>query len=68
MAVLEDLSGEEMSHITGIYQRQVGPVSEEALQDCTYIIQSEHRISKVSTEDDLLALRKALQGKKGINT
>ena len=68
MAVLEDLSGEEMSHITGIYQRQTGPVSEEALGDCIHIIQSEHRISKVSTEDDLLALRKALQGKKGINT
>jgi DNA primase len=68
MAVLEDLSGEEMSHITGIYQRQTGPVSEEALGDCIHIIQSEHRISKVSTEDDLLALRKALQEKKGINT
>ena len=68
MAVLEDLSGEEMSHITGIYQRQTGPVSEEALGDCIHIIQSEHRMSKVSTEDDLLALRKALQGKKGINT
>ena len=68
MAVLEDLNGEEMSHITGIYQRQTGPVSEEALGDCIHIIQSEHRMSKVSTEDDLLALRKALQGKKGINT
>ena len=68
MAVLEDLSGEEMSDITGIYQRQTGPVSEEALGDCIHIIQSEHRMSKVSTEDDLLALRKALQGKKGINT
>jgi len=68
MAVLENLSGEEMSHITGIYQRQTGPVSEEAMHDCIHIIQSEHRISKVSTEDDLLALRKALQEKKGINT
>ena len=68
MAVLEDLSSEEMSHITGIYQRQTGPASEEALGDCIHIIQSEHRISKVSTEDDLLALRKALQEKKGINT
>ena len=67
-AVLEDLTGEEMSHVTGIYQRQTGPVSEGALGDCIHIIQSEHRMSKVSTEDDLLALRKAYQGKKGINT
>ena len=67
-AVLEDLSGEEMSHITGIYQRQAGPVSEEAMRDCIHIIQSEHHASKVNTDDDLLALRKAYQGKKGINT
>jgi DNA primase len=67
-AVLEDLSSEEMSHITGIFQRQSGPVNEEALRDCIRIIQSEYRASKVHTEDDLLALRKAYQGRKGINT
>ena len=67
LAVLEDLSGEEMSHITGICQRQTGPVSEDALRDCIRIIQSEYRASKVSSEDDLLALRKAYQGRKGIN-
>ena len=66
-AVLEDLSSEEMSHITGIFQRQTGPVNEDALRDCIRIIQSEHRASKVNTEDDLLALRKAYQGRKGIN-
>ena len=67
LAVLEDLSGEEMSHITGICQRQTGPVSEDALRDCIRIIQSEYRASKVSSEDDLLALRKVYQGRKGIN-
>ena len=67
LAVLEDLNGEEMSHITGICQRQTGPVSEDALRDCMRIIQSEYRASKVSSEDDLLALRKAYQGRKGIN-
>ena len=66
-AVLEDLSGEEISHITGIFQRQTGPVNEDALRDCMRIIQSEHRKSRVNSEDDLLALRKAYQGSKGIN-
>ena len=68
LAVLEDLSGEEMSHITGIFQRQTGPVSEAAFNDCVRIIQSEHRAAKVATEDDLMALRKAYQGSKGIHT
>ncbi len=68
LAVLEDLSGEEMSHITGIFQRQSGPVNEDALYDCIRTIQSEHRKSRVDSEDDLLALRKAYQGRKGINT
>ena len=66
-AVLENLSSEEMSHITGIFQRQTGPVNEDALRDCIRIIQAEYRASKVNTEDDLLALRKAYQGRKGIN-
>ena len=66
LAVLEGLSGEEMSHITGIFQRQNGPVNEDAFRDCVSIVRSEHRASKVTTEDDLLALRKAYQGRKGI--
>ena len=68
LAVLENLSGEEMSHITGICQRQTGPVNTDAFRDCVRIIQAESRASKVTTEDDLLALRKAYQGRKGINT
>ena len=67
LAVLEDLSPEEMSHITGVFQRQTGPVNEDAFKDCVNIVQSEYRASKVSSEDDLLALRKAYQGRKGIN-
>ena len=68
LAVLEDLTGDEMSHVTGICQRQTGPVNTDAFRDCVRIIQSENRASKVTTEDDLLALRKAYQGRKGINT
>ena len=68
LAVLEDLTGEEMSHITGFCRKQSGPVSEQAFLDCVRMIQSEHRSSRVTTEDDLMALRKAFQGRKGLNT
>ena len=67
LGVLEDLSGEEMSHITGICQRQNGPVNETAFGDCVRTIRAEHRASKVTTEDDLMALYKAYQGSKGID-
>ena len=67
LAVLDGFSSEEMSHITGICQRQTGPVNADAFCDCVRIIQSENRASKVTTEDDLLALRIAYQGRKGIN-
>ena len=68
LGVLEDLSGEELSHITGFCRKQSGPVSEEAFLDCVRTVQSEHRSAQVTTEDDLMALRKAYQGRKGINT
>ena len=66
VSVLEELTPEEMSHITGIYQRQQGPVNEQALQDCIRIIRREHQASNVSSQDDLLALRKQFQERKGI--
>ena len=66
VSVLEELTPEEMSHITGVYQRQQGPVNEQALQDCIRIIRREHQASNVSSQDDLLALRKQFQERKGI--
>ena len=66
VAVLSDLTGEEMSHITGITQRQQGPVSEDAFRDCVNTILAEHQASAVSTEDDLLALRNKLKERKGL--
>ena len=65
--VLEDLSGEEMSHLTGILHRQQGPVNEDAFMDCVRTIQAEHRAANVATEDDLLALRNRLKERKGID-
>jgi DNA primase len=68
VAVLSDLSGEEMSHITGIGQRQQGPVSEQAFADCVRIILAEHQASSVTSEDDLLAFQNKLKERKGLKT
>ena len=68
VAVLSDLSGEEISHITGIGQRQQGPVSEQAFADCVRIILAEHQASSVTSEDDLLAFQNKLKERKGLKT
>ncbi len=65
VAVLEDLSQEEMSHITGIYQRQNGPVNDRAFADCMAIIRAEKQAASVTTEDDLLAYQNKLKERKG---
>ena len=65
LAVLEDFSAEEMSHITSVYHRQQGPVNEQALADCIRTIKKEHSSSNVASEDDLLAFRNKLRESKG---
>ncbi len=64
--VLEELDGEEMSHITGILQRNPGPVNESALIDCVSTICAEFGKKQVSTEQDLLALRDQMKKRKGM--
>ena len=66
-AVLAELSSEEMSHIAGIVNRHQSPVDEQGLKDCVRTIQNEHGRGAVSTEDDLLALQKKLQERKGFH-
>ncbi len=66
LGVLAELNSEEMSHVTGILQRQQGPVSDQALLDCMRTIKAEHQAASVSTEDDLLRLRDKLKERKGI--
>ena len=66
LAALEELTPEEMSHMTGIFQRQQGPANEAALADCIRTILSEHAIAGVTSEDDLLALRNRFKERKGI--
>ena len=66
VAVLEDLSGEEMSHIAGVAQKELGPVNEQAFADCVRTILAEHQAASVSNEDDLIAYQKKLKERKGI--
>ena len=61
-----ELSGEEMSHIAGIAQRQTGPVSEQAFSDCVRTILAEHSKAAVNSEKDLMAIREKMQNRKGI--
>ena len=63
---LSDFTGDEISHIIGIIQRHQGPVNEQAFDDCVRTILAEHQASRVSSEDDLLALRNQLRERKGI--
>ena len=54
---LEDLTGDEASHIAMIAQNQSGPINEQAFKDCVAIIQSRCRKRSISSDEDLLALR-----------
>lgn len=66
LAVLEELDPEEMSHVAGVAQRQLGPVNEQAFADCIRTVMAEHQAASVSTEDDLIAYQKKLKERKGI--
>ena len=66
VGVLADFTGEEMSHLAGILQRQEGPVNEAALRDCIRTIRAEHQAGTVASDDDLLALRNKLKERKGM--
>ncbi len=65
LGVLAELTPEEMSHVTGISQRQQGPVNEQAFRDCVRTIRAQRQSTKVATDDDLLALRNKLKESKG---
>ena len=62
---LEGFTPEEAAHLAGVAQRQSGPVSEAALADYTAIIRAEHQAAEVQRPEDLLALRDAMQKRKG---
>ena len=65
LGALEGFTPEEAAHLAGVAQRQSGPVSEAALADYTAIIRAEHQAAEVQRPEDLLALRDAMQKRKG---
>ena len=67
-SVLGELTGEEMSHIVGITQRQQGTVNEDAFKDCVNTVLQEHQSAGVASDDDLMALREKLKSRKGTTT
>ena len=66
LAVLEDLTEEEMSHVAGVCHKYQGPVNEKAFIDCIRTVQNAGA-KKVSSDDDLLALRNKFKESKGAN-
>ena len=66
VAVLVDLTAEEMSHVAAIVQRHQGPVNESALNDCVRTIFAEHQAASVNSNDDILAYQKKLKESKGV--
>ena len=66
LAGLEELSQEEMSHVALILQRQQGPVSNQAMQDCVRTVRQEYQRGNVRSEEDLLQMRNKLKERKGI--
>ncbi len=67
VGVLEDLTPEETSHITGVVQRHQGTVNQDAFTDCVNRILSEGQSARVSTDDDLRAVQEKFKAKKGTN-
>ena len=65
LAVLADLTPEEMSHVTGICQRQQGIASEAAFRDCVNTVLGLRQAASVSSDDDLMAFRNKLKESKG---
>ena len=65
LGVLAELNPEEMSHLSGICQRQHGPVSETAFKDCIATIRGATQVKNIASDDDLLAFRNKLKERKG---
>ena len=65
LAVLEELSQEEMSHIAGVCHKHQGTVNEDAFRDCIKIVKDTRQTTGISSDEDLLAYRNKLMESKG---
>ncbi len=63
---LTEFSPEEMAHIAYVYQKQEGPVNEQALLDCLRTIQRENQSAAVSSDADMRAFQEKMKQRKGI--
>ena len=68
LAVLPELTPEEMSHLSGVCQKQSGPVNEKAFRDCVTTILRENAVKQVDSDEDLMAFRNKLKERKGTGT
>ena len=59
------MTSAEMSHLTGVLQKQDAPLSDDAFDDCVRIIREEYRHAKVSDANGLRAMQESLRKKKG---
>ena len=66
LGVLTDLTAEEFAHVAGIQQHRQGPVNQQAFDDCVKTILEEYRKRSVQSNDDIMAMRKKFQERKGI--
>jgi len=65
LATLTDLSEDEMSHLAGIVYQQ-DTINEDAFRDCVRIVRAEYQSKQVTTEDDLMAIRRRMMERKGM--
>ena len=65
-AVLTDFSADEISHLAGIPLRHESVVNETVLADCIRIICEEYQRRNISSNDDLLAIQRQMQERKGL--
>lgn len=61
----EVLNQSEMAHFTAVLQKQEGPISHDAFQDCIRVICTEYQQSQVLGAEDLRAIQERLRKKKG---
>ena len=67
LATLTDLTEDEMSHMAGIVYEQ-DTINETAFQDCVRTVRAAHQKKQVSSEDDLMAIRKRMMERKGLKS
>ena len=65
-AVLTDFTAQEMAHIVGLSQKDIGPVNENALSDCIQLILDVQHKGHADSDDALIAMQKRMQERKGM--